>query len=148
MAKGPTNSAFKFQFQIFRLVGRIFRSDAQLIVASHRVGTRINPGILENAAFITDVEKITIHGIRLLRRGRDRDTMFLSILDHFCAAGKLPPESFVPPWRNDANVRSKRSYCQFKAYLIITLARRAMSDCFPFLPPAYLDPPFPNDRPH
>src|SRR6476659_7946582 len=123
MAKSPTDSAFKFQFQIFRLVGRIFRSETQLIHVSHLDGTRIDPGVLENAAFVTDVEKITIHGIGLLRRSRDRDAMFLCILDHFCTAGKLSPESFVPPGRKDANVWSKRCYGQFKAHLIVTLAR-------------------------
>src|SRR5258708_1046148 len=114
---------------------------------TQNANTRIDPGVLENAAFITDVEKITIHGIGLLRRGRDRDAMFLCILDHFCTAGKLPPESFVPPGRNDANVWGKRCYGQFKAHLIVTLARRAMSDCCRFLRPRYLNHSFSNDRP-
>src|SRR6267378_4873786 len=119
----PANTTFKFQFQIFRHIGRIFRRYTQRIHVSHLRGTRVNPGVLENAAFITDVEKIAIHGIRLLCRGGDWDTVFLCILNHLSATGELLPEGFVPPRRNDANVWSKRCDRQLKAYLIITLTR-------------------------
>ena len=142
----PANTTFKFQFQIFRRIGRVFRRYTQRIHVSHLRGTRINPGILENAAFITDVEKIAIHGIRLLCRGGDWDTVFLCILNHLRATGELLPEAFVPPWRNDANVRSKRCDRQLKAYLIITLTGRAMSDCLRFLRSSYFYHSFRNER--
>src|SRR3981081_1975971 len=140
----PANTTFKLQFQIFRRIGRVFRRYTQRIHVSHLRGTRIDPGILENAAFIAYVEKIAIHGIRLLCRGSDWDTVFLGILNHLRATRELLPESSIPPRRNDANVWSERCDRQLKAYLIITLTRRAMSDCLRFLRTSYLYHSFRN----
>src|ERR1700745_4058604 len=92
------------------------------------------------------MEEIAVHRIGLLGSGGHRDTMFLSILNHFGAPRKSLAENFVSPRRNYPNVWSKRCHGQFKAYLIISFPRRAMSDCFRIFRSGYLYHSLGNER--
>ena len=63
-----------------------------------------------------------------LRAGLHRDFFALAIGDHFRAAGKLPPETLLPPRGDHPQIRRQRRGGQFKPHLVISLARRAVRD--------------------
>ena len=98
------------------------------IVAVFQVA-RIIPRVLEDACLVADVQKISIHRIRLLGTGCDRNAMGFGIGNHFRAAGKLLAEARIAPRGDDLDLGCESRSGEFKANLIVAFACRSVSHC-------------------
>ena len=74
------------------------------------------------------MEKITIHRVRLLKRGLDRDFVLGAVSDHLGATGEELAVGFHLPRRNDLKVRREGHVGELEAALIVAFARGAVGD--------------------
>ena len=121
-------AVFEREIHVLRHVWCLFGRDAEFVHGARVGSARIKPWVLQLPAFKTDVQKIAVHRVRFCRARRHRNIVGLGECNHFRASGKLFSKTFLPPWRDDAQLRPERGRREFEANLIIPLPGCAVRD--------------------
>jgi len=129
-----------------RLVRSILGRHAQPEHVLVLLVTRVEPGILQDSAFVADMQQIAVHRIGFLRRDRHRDPVRFGVGDHLGPSGKFLAEPLLPPWRDDFQFRRQGRRGQLEAHLVIALARGSVRHCCGALGPRDFDHTLGNER--
>ena len=114
--------------EVFRGIGGILGSDGKDIHVFVGLGGAVIPGVLEGACFEGDVEKVAVHGVRLLVGSLDLDAVLFTVGDHFGAAGEFGTERIITPRGDHFNVRGEGVESEFKANLVVAFTSGSVSD--------------------
>ena len=143
---GHAASLLEIQIHVFRLVWSILWADAQFIHILVFGGRGVQPGILQDASLIGDVEQVSVHGVGLARTRFHGDIFLGTVGNHLLTTGKGFSEFCIAPRSNHLQIRSQGSHGQLKADLIIALACGSMRDGLSVFLARYLDHSFGNQR--
>ena len=93
------------------------------------------------------MQKVSVHGVRLLRAGLHWDSLLLTVPDHLHPSRKLLPEPLVPPGCDDLHIGLQGRRRQLKPDLVIPLARGAVGQRLRFFLPGDFHHSLGDERP-
>ena len=126
---GNAVAVLEFEFDERGFVRGIFRKDRERgeVITILRI-PRVEPRVFQDASLIADVQEIAVHAEGLLGARLHRDLLLFAVSNHLRATGEVVAETLVAPRGDDFQLRCQSSSGEFKAHLVVTLARGTMRD--------------------
>src|SRR6266404_151920 len=133
------HSRFKFDLDISRLIGRVFRRASE----NKNLLWRLRPRVFENPTLVTYVHQVAIHRVRLFFCRSDRNLVLLGISDQIRARLERP----FAPGSDHSNVGIERVVSQLEPNLIVSLPGRSLRNRARAFLVRDLDMPLRDQRP-